>query len=565
MSAKAATRKMSAPIDGVREIHDDLKKEAFSEVGPLTAIETRPASPTAATSIRESNDNILSARKPSASNSQGGSERISGDGGSTGSKDSSGSEKRNKIKKLRWKAWILLIVSEIVLGLLAMGQILSFRSFVLDAATTNAKTELQFLHLQFSDTFLRHILGVQTLAGLPQVQSFFLHGNGEIGQEREAVLDLIRTQATIRKLHYLTFLDIRGNIIIGANTNRTGEYWNPGQVIDTLSSTNNASYVMTTDVLTLAQLHQESPPEYFDGRLSYKAKQHMRRTGTDGLVQYIATPVNVNSTLKGYIIAGHVISGDTILLENSVELFGTGFGAIIFKDSTGKPCNAIELLIDRGLQYYEDSLSESDKADMLNTAFASSDEVHVKFITIRDVNHVVAYRRTQRTQISSEAFTSQQTPGVLIVGHPLKDVDLVHQEVISTTLAFVTACLIVDVIGMLVSVRLFIDPLERLQNYVKLKVYKKYESLLREISLNQRYMIRVIIFSLLSVVFLILMITYNSKSLSKIFQLESQSALELKLLEYSYSIGPVRNVTFSQKCSFNLRVILELGAVHNCL
>jgi hypothetical protein len=562
--------------DEIRHVHDDLKREAFEVMSPsASVVPISTGSVPVTLHQRESSDGsvdailvnrartdssggatnvgILDARKPSASVADGeptspsNKMRISGDsgtgsrGGSGGSadKDSSGSEKRNQIKVLRYKAWIFLIVSEVVLGLLAMGQILSFQSFVLDAATTNARTELRFLNLQFEDTFLRHILGMQTLSHLSQTEFLLqsgLQANPNITTQFQVLLG---EQAVTRRLHFLTLVNTDGTILMGANNNRSGEYWNPAGVITTLENT-GAPYVMTTSVLSLSELNQEHPPEYFDGALSYKAKQHMRRAGTDGLVQYIAVPVKSNGTLVGYFIGGHIISGDTILLENSVSLFGSGFGAVLFPSNNGTPTEAMQLLIKGGLNYFEDDLSTSAKQDIINKAFSDSG-VHTSYVTIRDVNHVIAYQRTPNTQIGSANYTADQTPAICIVGHPLDAVNNVFQEVISITLAFVTACLIVDVIGTMVSIRLFIDPLERLQQYVKLKVYKKYEALLKEISLNQRYMLRVVIFSLLSVVFLILMITYNTKSLTKVFQLESQASVELKLLEYSYTLGPVRN------------------------
>jgi hypothetical protein len=421
-----------------------------------------------------------------------------------------------------------------------MAQILTFKSFVMDAAVVNAQNQLEFLNLQFTDYFLRNILGIQSFANLSEMQDLFLD---DTEADFEAIKERLVAQSNLRKLHYLTLLRNDGTIFLGANKNRTGELWDPANLITTLKQT-GAPYSMTTEVITQVQLNQESPPEYFEGGLSYKAKEHMRRAGTDGLIQFIAAPIVANSTQLGYVVFGHIISGDTILMERSVSLFGTGFGLILFKDTNGNPTEAIEVYINRGLYTFAGTgLSSAEKSDFLNSGLAVDNgaKAATKKITVKGTEYMTAFKSTPSLQVGTKQ-TDEQALAVVLIGHPLDSVNNVLQEVISTSLGLTALCLIIDTVGMLVSVRLFIDPLDRLQTFIKLKVYKKYDSLLREISLNKRYALRVMLFSFLSIIVLIVMIVLNSSSLQTVFALEGQSSRQLKLMEYAYDLGPSRNV-----------------------
>jgi hypothetical protein len=355
----------------------------------------------------------------------------------------------------------------------------------------------------------------------------------------------MEVQISLRRLHFFSLLRQDGTIFMSSYKNRTGEYWDPAGLITTLNKT-GATYAMKTAVITQQELAKEGSPEFFEGELSYKAQEGMHRTGTDGIIQYVGAPVVFNSTVLGFVLFGHVISGDTILMTNSVALFGSGFSLVLFKDSNGDQREAVEVYIDQGLYTFKGTgLSDDEKTVILNAGMSVSNnnKGDTRKFTIRGTDYMVAYKNSPQPQVGANK-TNVQAAAVLAVGHPLDVVQSVYQEMVSTAIGMLALCLIIDTIGMLVSVRLFIDPLDRLQTYVKLKVYKKYDSLLRELSVNKKYAIRVLLFSSLSIIVLIVMISLNSTSLQAVFKLEGQSSRQLKLTEYAYNSVPYRSVRF---------------------
>jgi hypothetical protein len=105
----------------------------------------------------------------------------------------------------------------------------------------------------------------------------------------------------------------------------------------------------------------------------------MQATETEGLIQYIVVPVSSNGTL-GYVLAG---SRDTILMENSVRLFGDGWEPLsYFQGTDEEPITAIQMHSQGGLNHFEDDdLSDSLRQTMIDTAFSNS-ESHTSIIEL---------------------------------------------------------------------------------------------------------------------------------------------------------------------------------------
>jgi hypothetical protein len=429
------------PSNEEKELHSNIER-ALENQDSVLGVTQNPVAP----SLVRRSESSLNPRK--SHESTGGEKRS--DTGSAG-KDSSGSAKRNQIKRLRWKAWILLLASEVILGLLVLTQVLTFQSSVLNAASVNAANELHFLDLQFKDTFARNLLGVQTMANMTQMVEIF---SGNAGQNSDIYKDLqvvFDRQSSIRRLEFITLLDSNGNIVLSVNANRTGQYWDPAGVFSSLKSS-GAPYVLATDVLTQGDLNLENPPEYFEGSLSYQAKEHMQRTGTDGLIQYVGAPVKFDSMTHGFLIIGHIISGDTQLFEDSIALFGSGFGLVLFKDHEGNMQVALEMYSTGGLHSFAGTgLSQSQKQTILNQALSKDGEAtSTSKLYIGDTAYMVAFKRTPPMQIGKNV-TSTQSLAVCIVGHPLEEVNNVFEEVINTSLGLTAVCFIVDTVGMLIS------------------------------------------------------------------------------------------------------------------
>lgn len=83
-------------------------------------------------------------------------------------------------------------------------------------------------------------------------------------------------------------------------------------------------------------------------------------------------------------------------------------------------------------------------------------------------------------------------------------------------------------------VRLFIDPLEKLQTYVKYKVYDKYAALLEKLFVFKRDALGVALYSTMSAVCLSVMFSISRSTISSTLMLESTAQIEATLLGCTY-------------------------------
>jgi hypothetical protein len=75
--------------------------------------------------------------------------------------------------------------------------------FVEEVARSNAEIELKFLN---SNTIFKHILGVQTIAGLPQITELIQEGLLSSNSSSDVQV-LLRKQAAVGQFHFLTLLN----------------------------------------------------------------------------------------------------------------------------------------------------------------------------------------------------------------------------------------------------------------------------------------------------------------------------------------------------------------------
>jgi hypothetical protein len=85
-------------------------------------------------------------------------------------------------------------------------------------------------------------------------------------------------------------------------------------------------------------------------------------------------------------------------------------------------------------------------------------------------------------------------------------------------------------------VRLFIDPLERLLIYIKMKEYTKYAEAVKRINVSKRYFLRVGTFVLISISFLIVLVLENTAAVQTAFTSQASTKSEVQLMSYAYQV-----------------------------
>ena len=142
---------------------------------------------------------------------------------------------------------------------------------------------------------------------------------------REQVKQILKNEIKARKIEYSTLVGKDLRIIANANAERTGETFNPNNLVSEVLS--KSRQLKTSEIVSWAELAQESPPlpEGF--------------TDQDALIRYTVTPVKDPDTGSaiGALISGDIVNFKLPIVKETVDAFrGQGYSAIYLRQPTGK-------------------------------------------------------------------------------------------------------------------------------------------------------------------------------------------------------------------------------------
>ncbi|MGD1853890.1 MAG: methyl-accepting chemotaxis protein [Leptolyngbyaceae cyanobacterium] len=133
--------------------------------------------------------------------------------------------------------------------------------------------------------------------------------------DRAVVREILQGEIDARDIEYATLLTPDGRIIANAQTERTGEEFDPYGLVSQVAS--GKQQLKTNGLIDRSELQQQGID------LSTDVDQV--------LIRYVATPVfsqNQADRVVGVLIAGDVVNEKTSIVENGVTVFGTGYSAI---------------------------------------------------------------------------------------------------------------------------------------------------------------------------------------------------------------------------------------------
>jgi hypothetical protein len=137
------------------------------------------------------------------------------------------------------------------------------------------------------------------------------------------VKQTLQNEIKANNIEYATLVGKDLRIIVNGNTDRTGETFNPDNLVSEVFK--NAKQIQASQIISWNDLAKESPslPQGF-------AKQ-------DALIRYTVTPVKDSKTgsVVGALVAGDIVNGKLPIVENTLRAFGGGYSAIYNRQSSG--------------------------------------------------------------------------------------------------------------------------------------------------------------------------------------------------------------------------------------
>eukprot|EP00475_Leptophrys_vorax_P002740 TRINITY_DN11544_c0_g1_i3.p1 TRINITY_DN11544_c0_g1~~TRINITY_DN11544_c0_g1_i3.p1 ORF type:complete len:825 (+),score=161.23 TRINITY_DN11544_c0_g1_i3:232-2475(+) len=320
----------------------------------------------------------------------------------------------------------------------------------------------------------------------------------------EEFFPMLKATSESRFMEYLTVVRADKTIAVNINTNRSGEAnWDPAGVVSSVLA--SSAQVIVHAPLTQDDYNAERPQQFFVGRYARSSGQDMKLSERPGLIRWSGTPImSTNSSVKdpiGVLVAGYILSGKTDILEDAFAVSGDGMAAIKMINSVQKSITPIvELLVSSDQNvYYNLGVSES-----LQISFANSDA---------DTTVTGVDGKSYHIRSSQMVHVSDGTVVVMIRGYPTKYVDDVYTESVVATLALFAGALIFDILSTAVGITAFVDPLQKLIIYIKLRHYELMDEVVGKLQLVKIFAVRLVIFGTISLCFLIAMFVTNNQTL----------------------------------------------------
>ncbi|MEL7034234.1 MAG: ATP-binding protein [Cyanobacteria bacterium J06592_8] len=141
---------------------------------------------------------------------------------------------------------------------------------------------------------------------------------------QQQVIQILQNEIQARNIEYATLVGQDLKIIANANANRTGETFNPNNLVTEVIA--QPQQIKTSELLDWAELMRENPP------LPSGIVQQ------DLLIRYTATPVRDPQTqaVIGVLISGDIVNGKPSIVERTVETLNGGYSAIYLQRSSGE-------------------------------------------------------------------------------------------------------------------------------------------------------------------------------------------------------------------------------------
>jgi hypothetical protein len=141
---------------------------------------------------------------------------------SDGTREESGTGSSQKIARIRRLAWLLLVISELVMVILISVQLGTFSKAMYQAAQDNAQSELKFIQFHYNDKLDGMARGFKVISQSNTI-TLLLEGNGSFADVQDLLIDEERN----RKIGIINIVDTSKSIVASTNSTLIGVQWDP--------------------------------------------------------------------------------------------------------------------------------------------------------------------------------------------------------------------------------------------------------------------------------------------------------------------------------------------------
>ena len=273
------------------------------------------------------------------------------------------------------KQLIGLISSEVisVIGLVGVGSILIINGGR-QQLLKQAQAELEVIDIQYNIKINQMGFGFRGQSentAIVELAEAIVDDREVDASQQTIVRDILQSEIDARSIEYATLVGLDGKILVNAQTERTGEEFDP--------------YGLVSRVISERQQLREN---------GLVDRTELERQGIDlpndddnALIRYVVTPVfsqGQANRLVGVLVAGDVVNGKLSIVENGVSTFGEGYGAVYLNDqadgwqlATSATLVPGENEVQPGEEIYDDTLlttAAENQGEVVTRRVVASDE-----------------------------------------------------------------------------------------------------------------------------------------------------------------------------------------------
>lgn len=219
---------------------------------------------------------------------------------------------------IRQKQLLGLFTSELVsiLGLVGVGAVLivtGLRSQLVE----QTKSEVAVADINYNIKIDQMGFGFRG-----QSDNTAIIGAAISGKSTPQVVAILKNEIQARNIEYATLVNNQARIIASANSNRSGQLFNPNDLVTTALA--SGEQLTATEVISWAELAQEKAP------LPEGVQDQ------DALIRYTITPVRnpANQAVLGALVSGDIVNGKQAMVERTLAAFGGGYSAVYFRNTS---------------------------------------------------------------------------------------------------------------------------------------------------------------------------------------------------------------------------------------
>ncbi len=185
--------------------------------------------------------------------------------------------------------------------------------------TNQAKSELIITELNYNikiDQMGFGFRGQSDNGAIINAAKIYNQGQVLPTQLKNQVKEILANEIKARNIEYATLVGKDLKIILNANNNRTGEIFDPNNLVSQVI--NNPQQIKTSEIIKWEDLEKEQPPLPDDFSQS------------DALIRYTITPVQDRQTQEvlAVLVSGDIVNNKPAIVEQTLKAFDSGYSAV---------------------------------------------------------------------------------------------------------------------------------------------------------------------------------------------------------------------------------------------